>query len=66
MTTAVVHQPCSAINGAGRGVTLPAGSYEVVDLDGVDEALAYVRGPEAGALVCVGRRDPNITIVEEG
>lgn len=66
MTTATVTDPdgISAIAHTGRGVTLPAGTYEVVDLDGVDEALAYVRGPDAGKLVCIGRRDPGITIAD--
>ena len=65
MEFAIVNQPCSAISGSGRGVTLPAGRYEIVDLDGVNDNLAYVRDPGNGALVCIGRRDPNITISDE-
>lgn len=64
MTTATVTDPngISAIAHTGKGVTLPAGRYEIVDLDGVDEALAYVRGPDNGKLVCIGRNDPGVTI----
>jgi hypothetical protein len=63
MTTAIVNEPISAISHTGSGITLPAGAYEIVDLDGVHETLAYVRHPADGRLVCIGRRDPAVTIV---
>lgn len=52
----------SAIAHTGRGVTLPVGIYEIVDLDGVEPELAYVKGPDKGKLVCIGRNDPGVTI----
>lgn len=67
MTTwANVSKDASAIAHTGWGINLPVGRYEVVDLDGVDESLAYVKGPDGGKLVCVGRHDPDINFVEEG
>ena len=45
----------------GRGRTLPAGTYKVCHLDGVDEAdIVEVYGAANGTLVCVSRHDPNI------
>jgi hypothetical protein len=67
MEFATVTEPTgiSAIAHTGRGVTLPAGRYEVVALDGVASELAYVKGPDGGKLVCIGRNDPGVTISEE-
>lgn len=66
MTTVNVAQLTTAIHHTGRGMRLPAGSYEVAHLDGVDETKElFVHGPNNGALVCVNPSDPNITITEE-
>ena len=59
--TATVTAETTALAHTGRSFQLPVGSYEVVDIDGAD-GVAYVRGPEDGALVCVSLHDPNITV----
>jgi len=53
-TTVILH--------AGRGGTLPAGHYEVAELDGTQGQL-FLTGPD-GDLVQADPYDPNITIEE--
>ena len=60
--TAIVRQPTIAIAHTGNGTTLPAGTYEVAELDGAAErGQMFLIGP-GGLLVQVDPRDPNITI----
>jgi hypothetical protein len=59
--TATVSAETTAIHHTGRVWKLPAGVYEVVDIDGAEErGVAYVTGPEDGALVCVSLTDHRI------
>ncbi|GAA2623946.1 hypothetical protein GCM10010399_64110 [Dactylosporangium fulvum] len=59
--TATVTAETTAIHHTGRGFRLPAGTYEFVDIDGaVERGVAYLAGPEDGALVCVSLTDHNI------
>jgi hypothetical protein len=63
--TAIVSKDTTVLAGAGHGCTLPAGRYAVVDIDGASErGVAYLEGPDGGALVCVNTVDPNITYGE--
>ena len=61
--TAIVSRTTTAIAHTGRAYRLPAGTYEVAELDGVAErGEMYVHGPDNGDLVRVDPHDPNITI----
>lgn len=63
--TATVSAETTAIHHTGRGCRLPAGIYEVVDIDGAaDRGVTYLSGPEDGALVCVSLTDHRIDIKE--
>ncbi len=62
--TATVKTETTGIHHTGRGCKLPPGTYEVVDIDGAPPGVAYVQGPEGGALVCVNRHDTRITFGE--
>lgn len=62
--TATVSKPVTALAHTGRGIELPAGSYEFVDIDGAAEQnLGYIK--VRGLLTCIDLTDPNITISEE-
>ncbi|MER7280560.1 hypothetical protein ABT369_39585 [Dactylosporangium sp. NPDC000244] len=65
MRTATVSAETTVIHHTGRGCKLPAGTYEVVDIDGAaDRGVAYLAGPEDGALVCVSLTDHLIDFKE--
>lgn len=63
MKTATVTAETTAIAHTGRGVKVQPGTYEVVDIDGAD-GVTYIRGPEAGDLVCISNHDGNIEFGE--
>lgn len=63
---AIVNAPTVAIAHTGHAAGLPAGSYEVVDLDGVGEGVTYIKGPHGGDLMCINLSDPAITVVTPG
>lgn len=63
--TVTVHNPSLAIAHTGNGFQLQPGTYQVVEIDGAGDAIAYVYGPDEGALVCVNLHDPNITVSVE-
>jgi hypothetical protein len=52
-TTVILH--------TGRDGTLPAGRYEVAELDGLRDGELFLTGPD-GELVKADPDDPNITI----
>jgi len=63
---AISPNPISGIAHTGRPVKLPAGAYEVVDIDGAaDRNVAVVRGPD-GLLVTISAGDPHTTFAEPG
>lgn len=65
MKTATVSAETTAIAHTGRGFKLQPGVYPVVDIDGADErGVAYIEGPDDGALVCVSLTDHLIDIKE--
>ena len=64
-STVTVKTETTALAGTGRGFRLPAGTYELVDIDGAAErGVAYVKGPDDWALVCIDLHDPNIDFPE--
>jgi hypothetical protein len=64
---ATVTTTTTAIAHTGSGYHLPAGRYEVAELDGVEErGEMYIHGPENGELMAINPRDPHITISQEG
>lgn len=62
MKHATVSTATTVILHTGRGGVLPAGRYEVAELDGTDGELFLV-GPN-GNLVQVDPHDPSLTIEE--
>ena len=64
--SAIVSHETTAIAHTGRGFRLPAGTYQVADLDGAAErGELYLFGPDNGDLVRVNPHDTNISISEE-
>jgi hypothetical protein len=64
---ATVTEETVALAHTGRGVQLQPGRYPVVEIDGAAERrVAYLEGPDGGALVCVSLVDPHVTIGKEG
>lgn len=60
---ATVSSETTVIAHTGRGYRLPAGTYEVADLDGTaDRGELFLYGPEDRALVQANPHDPNIII----
>jgi hypothetical protein len=61
----VVTADTTVISNSGRGSLLPAGRYEVAELDGTAErGQLFLYGPNDGALVRANPSDPNLTIEE--
>lgn len=63
---AIVHTPTVGIAPNGHPASLRAGSYEVVELDGVGDGVTYIKGPDGGDLMCINLTDPAISIVRPG
>ncbi len=62
MRTVIVNAATTAIAHTGHAMTLPAGTYEVAELDGVAErGELFITGP-GGALVQVDPNGPNIAV----
>jgi hypothetical protein len=59
---ATVSETTTALMGNGKGAPLAAGTYEVVEIDGVDGRAVYIEGPDG--LCAIDQFDPNITIKE--
>lgn len=62
MKHATIPTDTTVILGSGRGGTIPAGRYEVAELDGTEGQL-FLIGP-GGDLVQADPSDPNIAIEE--
>jgi hypothetical protein len=63
---AILNEQITGIAHTGRVAELPAGAYEVVDIDGAaDRNVAVVRGPD-GLLVTISADDPHATFAEPG
>lgn len=59
--TATVSETVTALAHTGRGVELPAGVYEFVDIDGAaGRGVGYIL--VGGQLTCIDLDDPNISI----
>ncbi len=66
MKVAHVSTETTALAHTGRGFKLQPGTYEFIDIDGAaDRGVAYVKGTDDGALVCVSLTDRNIHFTEE-
>ncbi len=63
---AIVANDTTVIAHTGRGFRLPAGRYEVAELDGTAErGELFLYGPNDRALVRADPSDSNITITKE-
>jgi hypothetical protein len=51
----------AAIAPNGHGIDLPAGRYQIADLDGVAPTLLYLRGPDDALLGCIQAANAQIT-----
>lgn len=56
--TVTVTVPTTALAGTGHAFTIPAGTYQLVPIDGAEEGMAYIQGPDG--LCAVSRSDGNI------
>jgi hypothetical protein len=63
MRTATVASPTTGISPTGSGVTVPAGTYEVLEFDAAVDTVIYVRDAENN-WYCLNATDSNVTISE--
>jgi len=63
---AILNEQITGIAHTGRGYALPAGAYQVVDIDGAEEGVTYIKGPDGGKLVAIPTTNPAVTLAEPG
>ncbi len=62
---AITDEPTTALHHTGHGFTLPAGTYEVVEIDGADDdRIVYITGPD-GDLCGLNPHDPAVTFADD-